>query len=104
MNVPAAENELPTGPMNVFFYDTKTQSTDLLQCSYNKGVILTQPIQYGADNFAFLLDTNGIQNKYVVTFVRRATTTTRRCPSLLRITPALSSTINTTPLPTRWQM
>ncbi len=71
MDVPAAVNELPTGPMNVFFYDTKTQSRELLQCSYNKGGNLTQPIQYGADNFAFLLDTNGIQNKYVVTFVRK---------------------------------
>jgi hypothetical protein len=72
MNVPAEVNELPTGPMNVFFYDTKTQSPVLLQCSYNKGGNLTQPIQYGSDNFAFLLDTNGIQNKYVVTFVRKA--------------------------------
>lgn len=71
MDVPAAVNELPTGPMNVFFYDTKTQSRELLQCSYNKSGNLTQPIQYGADNFAFLLDTNGIQNKYVVTFVRK---------------------------------
>ncbi len=72
MNVPAAVNELPTGPMNVFFYDTKTQSTELLQCSYNKGGHLSQPIQYGPDNFAFLLDTNGIQNEYVVTFARKA--------------------------------
>jgi hypothetical protein len=71
MIVPAQVNELPTGPMNVFFYDTKTQSTDLLQCSYNPGGNLIQPIQYGPDNFAFLLDTNGIRNKYVVTFVRK---------------------------------
>lgn len=71
MNVPAQVNELPTGPMNVYFYDTKTQSPVLLQCSYNKRGNLTQPIQYGPDNFAFLLDTNGIQNKYVVTFVRK---------------------------------
>jgi hypothetical protein len=71
MNVPAAVNELPTGPMNVYFYDTKTQSPELLQCSYNKSGNLSQPIQYGADNFAFLLDTNGVQNKYVVTFVRK---------------------------------
>lgn len=71
MTVPAGVNELPTGPMNVYFYDTKTQSPVLLQCSYNQGGNLTQPIQYGPDNFAFLLDTNGIQNKYVVTFVRK---------------------------------
>ena len=71
LDVPAAVNELPTGPMNVYFYDTKTKSPILLQCSYNKGGRLSQPIQYGPDNFAFLLDSNGIQNKYVVTFARK---------------------------------
>ncbi len=69
--VPAGVNELPSGPMNVYFYDTKTESAELLQCSDNKaGGNITQPIQYGADNFAYLLDTNGIQNKYVVVFGR----------------------------------
>ena len=72
LHVPAGVNELPTGPMNVYFYDTKTESTTLLQCSYNrKGDNITQPIQYGPDNFAYLLDSNGIQNEYVVTFVRK---------------------------------
>lgn len=71
MDVPALVNQLPTGPMNLFFYDTKTKSRKLLQCSYNQGFHITQPIQYGADNFAFLMDSNGVQNKYVVTFVRK---------------------------------
>ena len=70
LNVPAEINELPTGPMNVFFYDTKTESPVLMKCSDNAGGNLTQPIQYGANNFAYLLDTNGIQNKYVVVFGR----------------------------------
>ena len=70
MNVPAGVNELPTGPMNVYFYDTKTQSPVLLQCSNNKDGHLSQPIQYGPNLFAYLLDANGIQNKYVVTFQR----------------------------------
>ena len=73
MTVPAEVNELPTGPMNLYFYDTKTQSNTLLQCTYNKaGGNITQPIQYGPDNFAYLLDTNGIQNTYVISFVRKA--------------------------------
>ncbi|MEO6832478.1 MAG: hypothetical protein ABI378_08585 [Chitinophagaceae bacterium] len=71
MDVPAGVNQLPTGPMNLYFYDTKTKSRKLLQCSYNKTGHITQPIQYGSDNFAFLMDTNGVQNKYVVTFVRK---------------------------------
>lgn len=70
MNAPAGVNELPNGPMNVFLYDTKTQSKELLQCSHNEHGHLSQPIQYGADNVAFLLDTNGITNEYVVTFQR----------------------------------
>lgn len=71
MDVAAQVNQLPTGPMNLYFYDTKTKSRKLLQCSYNKNGHITQPIQYGSDNFAFLMDTNGVQNKYVVTFVRK---------------------------------
>ena len=71
LNVPSGVNQLPTGPMNLYFYDTKTKSQHLLQCSYNKTGHLSQPIMYGPDNFAFLLDTNGVQNQYVVTFVRK---------------------------------
>jgi len=70
LNVPLQVNELPTGPMNVFFYDTKTQRPELLQCSHVTSGTVTQPIQYGSENFAFLYDSNGIQNKYVVVFGR----------------------------------
>lgn len=70
LNVPIDVNELPTGPMNLFFYNTTTKSPQLLQCSFlDKGKI-TQPIQFGPDNFAFLYDVNGINNKYVVLFGR----------------------------------
>jgi len=70
MVVPQEVNQLPTGPMNVYFYNTKTQRTELLQCSDIKGGHITQPIQYGLDNFAYLYDGNGIRNKYVVMFAR----------------------------------
>lgn len=71
MDVPAAVNELPTGPMNVYFYDTKTQSRSLLQCSSSEpGAHVSQPIQFGSDNFAYLYDINGVRNKYVVVFGR----------------------------------
>ncbi len=70
MDVPLEVNELPTGPMNVFFYNTKTNSTELLQCTDNKTGRITQPIQYGLDNFAYLYDGNGINNKYVILFAR----------------------------------
>ncbi len=70
MNVPLGVNELPAGPMNVFFYSTKTNSPELLQLTDVKTGNITQPVQYGLDNFAYLYDGNGINNKYVVLFAR----------------------------------
>jgi hypothetical protein len=66
LNVPIDVNELPTGPMNVFFYNTKTKQKELLQLSHVTTGKVTQPIQYGSDNYAYLYDANGVQNKYVV--------------------------------------
>ncbi|MGN6568135.1 MAG: hypothetical protein ACTHJ0_09290 [Flavipsychrobacter sp.] len=70
LNVPIQVNELPTGPMNVFFYDTKTRRSELLQCSHVSSGNVSQPIQYGSENFAYLYDANGIRNEYVVLFAR----------------------------------
>jgi hypothetical protein len=70
LNVPAAVNELPTGPMNVFFYDTKVGRPELLQCSYVTKGTVSQPIQYGPDNLAYLYDSSGVRNRYVVVFGR----------------------------------
>ena len=70
LNVPQEVNELPTGPVNVFFYNTRTMRPELLQCSNVKNALVTQPIQYGLDNFAYLCDSNGVNNKYVVLFAR----------------------------------
>lgn len=70
LNAPIAVNELPVGPMNVFFYDTKTQRRELLRCSDMKTGMVSQPIQFGPDHFAFLYDSSGIRNQYVVLFNR----------------------------------
>jgi hypothetical protein len=72
MDVPLAVNELPTGALNVYFYNTRTQSKELLRCSDVKKGTVSQPIQYGFDNFAYLYDSNGINNKFVVLFKRDA--------------------------------
>lgn len=70
LEAPIGVNQLPTGPMNIYFYDTKTQRKQLLQCTnVTKGQV-SQPVQYGSDHFAFLYDSSGIQNKYVVLFAR----------------------------------
>jgi hypothetical protein len=70
INVPLGVNELPTGPMNVFFYNIKTMRPELLQCTNVTKGHITQPIQYGLDNFAYLYDSNGVNNKFVVLFER----------------------------------
>jgi hypothetical protein len=71
MNVPVEVNQLPNGPMNVYFYNTTTQRAELLQCSDVKpGQHIVQAIQYGPDNFAYLYDENGIMNKFVIMFGR----------------------------------
>ena len=70
IDVPVRVNELPAGPVNVFFYNTKTMQKELLQCTDVKKGRISQPVQYGPDNFAYLHDSNGINNKYVVLFAR----------------------------------
>jgi hypothetical protein len=71
MVVPSAVNELPTGPMNVFFYNSTTKSPNLFKCSNaDSNTILTQPIQYGPDNFAYISDAGGVKNQYIVVFGR----------------------------------
>src|SRR5690606_6665241 len=70
LDVPVGVNELPTGPMNVFFYDTKTKRKELLQMSFVKEGNISQPIQYGSENYAYLYDINGVRNQYVVTLKR----------------------------------
>jgi hypothetical protein len=71
MVVPSAVNELPTGPMNVFFYNSTTKSPTLFKCSnVDSNTIVTQPIQYGPDNFAYITDAKGVKNQYVVVFGR----------------------------------
>ncbi|MES2701394.1 MAG: hypothetical protein V4649_02090 [Bacteroidota bacterium] len=70
MNVPLGVNQLPVGPMNIFFYNTKTMRPELLQCTDIKKGHITLPIQYGFDNFAYLYDSNGVSNKYIILFAR----------------------------------
>lgn len=66
IEVPLGVNELPNGPMNVFFYNTKTKRKELLQMSKVTSGNVTQPMQYGTENYAYLYDSNGIVNEYLV--------------------------------------
>lgn len=66
LNVPLGVNQLPTGPMNVYFYNTTTRHKELLQLSNVATGDITSPIQYGTDNYAYLYNENGINNQYIV--------------------------------------
>lgn len=72
LEVPLGVNQLPTGPVNVFFYNTKTKRKELVQMSSVTTGTVSQPIQYGSDNYAYLYDGNGITNKYVVLMGRNS--------------------------------
>ncbi len=72
IDAPAAVNELPSGPMNVFFYNTRTKRKELLQMSHVTTGHVTQPIQYGGDNYAYLYDDNGVVNQYLVLIKRNS--------------------------------
>ena len=66
LDAPLAINELPTGPMNVYFYNTTTRQKELLQLTDVKTGDISQPIQYGADNYAYLYNESGINNQYII--------------------------------------
>lgn len=66
LEVPIQVNELPTGPMNVYFYNTTTQKKELLQLTDIEKGEITQPIQYGTENYAYLYNENGIYNQYII--------------------------------------
>lgn len=66
IDVPLGVNELPTGPMNVYFYNTTTRQKELLQMTSVTSGDITQPIQYGTDHYAYLYNQNGVSNQYLV--------------------------------------
>ncbi len=66
VDAPIAVNELPNGPMNIFFYNTTTGSKELVQMTHVKKGKISQPIQYGVENYAYLYDNNGVKNQYVI--------------------------------------
>jgi hypothetical protein len=72
LNIKPLPNELPSGGMNAFFYNSTTKSYDLLQLTHNTKGSIEQAIPYGPDHFAYLSDQNGVRNRYVVMFGRTA--------------------------------
>lgn len=70
MNIKPLPNELPTGKMNAFFYSTTTESDDLLQLTRESKGTITDIIPFGQDNFAYLSDKSGVNNRYLVLFAR----------------------------------
>lgn len=72
LNIKPLPNELPTGMMNAYFYNTTTGSYDLLPLTQNQRGSISQVVPYGQDNFAYLSDQNGVTNRYVIVFGRNS--------------------------------
>lgn len=72
LNIKPLPNELPAGQMNAYFYNSTTQSYNLLQLTNNQKGNITQAIPYGPDHFAYLSNAWGVTNRYVVMFGRNA--------------------------------
>lgn len=70
MNIRTLPNELPTQPMNAFFYFHTTKSDELLQLTQVQDENIVDIIPYGQDNYAYLSDKSGIRNRYIVLFAR----------------------------------
>lgn len=70
LNMRALPNELPTHPMNAFFYYHEIKNNNLLQLSKEKEDRVTQIVPYGQDYYSYLSDKSGIKNRYVVLFGR----------------------------------
>lgn len=70
INIEPLPNELPTKGMNAYFYSTTTKSQDLLQLTHNDDEHISGIVPYGQDNFAYLSDKSGVNNRYVVLFDR----------------------------------
>jgi hypothetical protein len=63
-------NKMPTGFKNLFFYDTKTKRSNLLPLTNYKVGMVSQPIQFGKKQIAYLYNGSGVQNKYIIDFAR----------------------------------
>jgi hypothetical protein len=63
--VPLANGELPNSNFNIYFYDDKTGSTRLIPFTNEQDIKITNPIQYGPDDIAFLADINGAKQRIV---------------------------------------
>lgn len=72
MNIKPLPNELPSGMMNAFFYNSTTKRSELMQLTRNNKGTIAQAIPYGSDHFAYLSDLNGVRNRYVIMFGRTA--------------------------------
>lgn len=70
IDAPLAINELPTGPMNVYFYNTTTKRKELLQLTKVTTGDISQPIQYGPNNYSYLYNINGVDNQYIIVMTK----------------------------------
>ncbi|MBL7705457.1 MAG: hypothetical protein JNM21_07885 [Taibaiella sp.] len=70
INIKPLPNELPTGKMRGYFFNTTTKSYELTPLTPDVKGDVFQIIPYGPDNFSYLTNENGVVNRNVVLFKR----------------------------------
>lgn len=55
---------LPVGNFNLFFYNYKSKSDNLVQITHSKNISENTPVQIDDNHFAYLSDQNGIMNRF----------------------------------------
>ncbi len=71
LSVKITNNELPNTPFNLFYLD-KINGTGLKLLSKDIEYPITQPIQYGNNRFACLIEKNGSKQRYIINLAKDA--------------------------------
>jgi hypothetical protein len=64
LQAPIRNDELPNLPMQMYYYDD-INANSIVCVSKNVNAVISQPLQYGKDNLAFLADVNGKKTRYI---------------------------------------
>ncbi len=65
-DVPIPNNELPNKPYNLYYYNLAEGQTGLITLVKGNTVPLSQPIQYGSEKMALLVDEYGYKQRFII--------------------------------------
>jgi hypothetical protein len=67
LQAPIKNDQLPNLPFHLYYYDdTDNRSSNILKLTDSVSAKISQPIQYGSENLAFMADVDGKQQRYII--------------------------------------